>query len=775
MSRAISRRYRVRFAERGATDITASTVDFILEVPDMAAVPVVAGSFVHPLDGATEMRPLHVLGVDKAGGLIELFASGQRWLMIGRLVDLQYQLTADDPDTDPWTTYGTGRCSAIDELDGPGLFRVQISDESWVARKGDPFEVENTTQIWPSGVRGTWRGYPAAQMAWAEPIDQQGDLYRIRMWAGDTQGNLGPVAPPYTQGYEGREITPLIVNWIKRDMKEPDDRAVPGTSGGNWTHLRLAMLDDSAMFRDWEIVSFGSLGGNPFTASITQFLDNPEILFAGTIGQTWRIYLWVRSPSSGIVPYAAGLSSAWLYAPTAPPDRELPLHLGIELNTQHDIATHEYGTIGPLSSGAPGSGGFLHVADATRRLWDALDVRYDPQNLYDLEQDTSFPLLAPRLFEIPDDPEKVFQARAWGPLLIVALKDVFGRRKLKDIRPPPANTDLSALTVLDVSNSKLHRWKVEGREQVNSINWLFHRITIPGEPKEGPGRYAVQVLNFPEQAHTLDWFITEELEYPPYASYDADLIGRRPRDFDVQWLLADPNSRPSQKLAALQSDLGQPFLEPIVTQYSDFLLGVYQDGPMYGRCEVGGSTAETLEEGDYVVVDCTQVKIANPFTAARFAKVLVLVLSVTRYPAHAEVEYLIIRDALFFLCPDPLDETTWLLSPFDQVTTVIVSMVAPEPESGELFSFKIRARKNAAGGDSINMQIAFVVGGLVVSSWAETDVSATFTDYIFTLDATEQAIISDWTDIQLWITRNGTIDSDPSNWRRLEISEVEAV
>jgi hypothetical protein len=528
------------------------------------------------------------------------------------------------------------------------------------------------------------------------------------------------------------------------------------------------MGDTNQMRQNWEIVTFGSIAtGTPYTKDITFYVENPEILFSGTIGVTYRIYLWVRAIGS-ITPYDLGLSSAWLHAPTAPPDNELPLHLGVVLNTQRDLATHPYGQ-------GSGSEGFMHVADLTRRVWDSLGVRYDSQNLYDLEMDTSFPLLAPRVFEVPANPEQLLQRNAWGPLMIVALKDAEGRRKLKDIRPPAANTDLSVFSLLDYTNSKHHRPRLVGREMVNSIVWNYHRITIPGEPPEGPGRYAVQVTNFATPAETLDWFITEELSLDPYESYDVDLIGRKHRDFNVEWLLADPNTRPSQIAAAVASGLGQPFLGSIVDQHSDFLLAIYQDGPMLVSAEISGSLAETMEEGDYAVVDCAAVKLPNPFTAARFGKLLVLVLSVTRYPAHAEIEYLIIRDALFFLCPDPLDETTWLLSPFDQATTVRVALVAPEPESGEVFSFQMRVRKNAAGGDQINMTVALTSNGVAVATWSETDISDTWTVYVFTLDASEQALIVDWSALFLDITRGGSIDSDPVNWRRLEISEIEAV
>ncbi|MFW6031007.1 MAG: hypothetical protein ACOC9T_00320, partial [Myxococcota bacterium] len=61
------RRYRVRFADRGAEELTDETVDFTLLISGLGSVPVVTGSIVHPINGATDMRPLTVLAVDRKG------------------------------------------------------------------------------------------------------------------------------------------------------------------------------------------------------------------------------------------------------------------------------------------------------------------------------------------------------------------------------------------------------------------------------------------------------------------------------------------------------------------------------------------------------------------------------------------------------------------------------------------------------------------------------------------------------------------------------------
>jgi hypothetical protein len=205
---------------------------------------------------------------------------------------------------------------------------------------------------------------------------------------------------------------------------------------------------------------------------------------------------------------------------------------------------------------------------------------------------------------------------------------------------------------------------------------------------------------------------------------------------------------------------------------TQFVLEVYQDGPFYGSCEIGGSTAETLEEGDYVVVDCGSVKIANAGTEARFGHLLVLILSLTRYPAHAEVEYLVVRPIPLFQCPTPTDALTWLVSGYNAIETVRLFFGVPEPLSGDVLTFNIEARKNLAGGHTINMGVALYEGATLITDWLEYDISDTFTIFPFTLDVSDQAAITDWDNLFLEITRGGDTGGATSTWRRIEIDRI---
>ena len=198
---------------------------------------------------------------------------------------------------------------------------------------------------------------------------------------------------------------------------------------------------------------------------------------------------------------------------------------------------------------------------------------------------------------------------------------------------------------------------------------------------------------------------------------------------------------------------------------------------MLGTAKISGTVAETIEEGDYAIVDCGSVKIANPFTAARFGKVLVLILSVTRYPAHAEIQYLVVKEALVFACPDPNDPDTWLLSPLNAVASTWLHFGVEEPLSGgDLLTFYVQMAKNLAGGQNVDATInLYLQNFTLVATWAVSGVTETATDYSFALDAGEQAMVSasDWSNLVLEITRDGDVgDSDPSVWRRLIVSGI---
>src|SRR5690606_25361609 len=102
-----------------------------------------------------------------------------------RFDDVDWYRIPEGADPDTWTTYGTGRISSMGEPDGRGMVELEVSDESWRARRASVFTpdpddlaaTQNTTQIWPSGPKRAWRGYAAAHEAAAGRVETRGNLH----------------------------------------------------------------------------------------------------------------------------------------------------------------------------------------------------------------------------------------------------------------------------------------------------------------------------------------------------------------------------------------------------------------------------------------------------------------------------------------------------------------------------------------------------------------------------------------------------------------------
>jgi len=626
------REYRARIATRGALDVEGN-VEFLLYLGADGTVdstgrlwtpPSVSGSIAHPLRGETTIRPFLVEGVDVDGALIAAFSADARWTALGRLVDVQYR----DLPSGEWVSYGTGRCSGLDELDGPGKFRVQVADESWVARRSTVFSTAGTASIWPCGVRRTWRGFFQAQKARGGRTATAGELFRITLTAGYT-------APPIDVGFgilvdrRGRELIRPVVEWFERDLVPAPDRNF-GTSpppGGNFRFTKLRFPNSADVVTDWDIHSFGVDPSVPEDALET--LEDPAIAGSADPEDVQRevtITVWVRGFGIPFAPPAdEGLGL--FVAPEAPPSALNPLHVALADGDNY------WGTPG-VDNAQPSTGwGWIHVADLTRRVWDQMAVRYDPDNLDAIEADTSFPLLAPRVTEFPADPERWMAANIWGQLMLLAVKDGRGRRKLADLRPPPDDTDLTYFPRLDASNTSGHVWRLDNVDLMNRVRWDYTELKEPEEP-------FVSVT----EVESVDNLRVRRKELDPYDSDTVALLDPRDNVFRVDHSEIDPDTPAVRILSGYASGIGVPFSE-VVDGHSEFLLQLYQDGPMHGFCEVGRELAESIEEGDYVVVDYDSLKGANPATEARTGDLLALVISLTRHPAHADLEYIVVRPA----------------------------------------------------------------------------------------------------------------------------------
>ena len=726
------REYQVRVAELGAPEVPGN-VEFTLTISDplpLHRVPVVAGSFVHPLDGATETRPLQIEAVDLEGALIEAFTAQGRWAGVGRLLDIRFR----DLPGGAWVTYGTGRCSGLDELQGLGKFRVEISDESWVARKGEVFSGADTTSIWPAGVRERWRGFQPAHRAAGSVAATEGNLYRIEL----TAGGFGDGAAKT----RGREITDEIRRWIIED-REPDEdqwHTGPDAELGNWRHLRLRYEDTNGDMQDWEIVSFGSNDTASVATITSPTITNPD----SSEGRQVTIHAWVVWPGApAAAPAASG--DGFLYAPTAEPSDALPLHAGI------NDPDHPLGAELTVTSAGIEATGWLHPAEMTRLVWDELGLRYDAANLEALEEDITFPAVAPRITENPRDTEAWMQDHIWGPCMLVALKDAHGRRKLADLRPPPEGADLGDLPVLDATNARGHVWQVLGREVMNSVVWDAQWYTLPEDQSFSiylGGFGFIQGQPATDIPAPLDGFFVRDEELGPFDDPNVEDVGLRRRRFRATSFLTDPTHFPNHYVNLVLADKGQSFdgQEPgdLPYDHSQFMLQLYRDGPMKGRGEVGREMAETLEEGDYIIVNQSALKNPNPGEAARSGGWLAILLSITRHPAHADVEYIGVRPAPIWECPVPDEPDTWWYSAPDEQSLMYVRW--PELPAVPT-AVTIRAHKDGEGGDQVTMVVTLEIAGDLgsdqVGEWTIESVPSEPQGYFFALTAEEAQQIAD--------------------------------
>lgn len=610
------RRYRVRVHLPGSDVAEDSNVDFTVDVGNdseisrLVRVPIVGGQTVHPLQGRSDRRPFVIEAIDFEGTLTEDLSFGDssegRWQALFRLFSAQYQeIDASGSELSAWVTFATGRCTQLDELDGPGKLRLEISDESVKLRNARVFEHADTTQIWPAGPTHQWRGFPAAVKATITRQDLLGGLVSLDNTFFVTMDAIGFDGGAGTTERGGVIITDRMLQWVRGDLK-PDTEIVEvgdeSATGGNFRHLRLRFGND-----DYEIISFA----NPPGAPILQALEEPDEIDPDVITDqgSWgiRIWAWVyKSPSQQNIPDEA---EGFLYAPTAAPSEDLPLHVGLA------DSGHLFGT----------THGFIHLADLFRRVCELVGLVYDPDNLNEFEADKSFPALAPRVTELSERPLEWLQRNIFAFCGVTHGRDVLGRLKLIDLRPPRAIPEY--LTVLTPNNARNHRWRLSGDDMRNSIQWKFLKLTLP------PPRAAFSLRDIilkggadddPIIAEdpTLDnFYVHEDLQEPEDGDTLAD-AGRVVHLMDARaaahiaggsegGLFGGLLSRHTVNAIVVASGAGS-LIEPYREFMTTALLNTYQDGPIYGTIEVHGDVGDTIEEGDQFWIDLDQFHIPSP-------------------------------------------------------------------------------------------------------------------------------------------------------------------
>lgn len=232
-------------------------------------------------------------------------------------------------------------------------------------------------------------------------------------------------------------------------------------------------------------------------------------------------------------------------------------------------------------------GGFTDRLDspghADKADLDEDRLSFDDAALTALEADGSLPLLAPRVQESPGDIEQWLEDNVWRPLLLTALTDGDGRRRLVDRRLPDA-LDPDTLPAIYASNASDVSWELVGRLAINRVraSYLHHGTRFERTSEESE----------------LDGFVVQEKEADPIDDQDSIArMGVQSIELKLHHVL-EPTTDTIRQFHA-----GPMSFEGTVEAIAADLLAMYADGAALYRMKVGRSTSEGMAPGDLVTLD----------------------------------------------------------------------------------------------------------------------------------------------------------------------------
>lgn len=557
-----ARTYRVRVHKPGTINPTPETVDFTLSVGDLISPLTIPSPIVRPTLGRTESVSWTIPVLDTDGIITSNLANpatGRAWL-IGRIV----QADVEDGDG-AWRTLGIGRISEVSETDGPGAYTLNVEDERWVERRSKAFTRGGTTWVYPPVPSvAFWRGVKPVTTATVERVQISGSYVRVRI-------------------SHYRELPDSRRSWIERDLvTRPVQRRNDGK--GNFTHLRLNISGT-----DYEVVTFDGLDDSTYTASLKP--DGDKVITS--------FHAWLWAP--GGVPESA---NGYLYAPTAPPSMELPLHLGGPANPVYP---------GPL------------LWDQVMALYDDAGVRYDPAAF------ASLPATATS-FRVTDDPtlDAWLEANAYQPEGVVPFVDSQGRVAPKSVRLPQ---DLDPDTLFRFDASNLDRpveWHLSRRDMVHRIR--FSLQYFPWEPWLPDDRMVEPVtgtrfrdLEFGGDGIPVAYHEEVRERTPASGAPVGEEITIALHGYNANRLLEATVPTPSQFWPHL------PATDRLGEIERD-IFDRYADGPQHGTL-YGLLSTESVEPGDFVVIDCDALQVPN---ASNNARTGLRVVQIMQRIAHAD-------------------------------------------------------------------------------------------------------------------------------------------
>jgi len=597
-------RYQIQVFSRDG-----SQVDFTLE-SELGSVPVVGGQAIRFAQGRAESRPWAIDVIDADEIITQHLAdpaTGRTWLL-GRVVGVRQSI-----DGGPWQDLDTGRLTAISEADGPGLYTLQIYDERWVERQAVAFDQELvTTQIYPAGTLGRFRGEPQVSATlgeWRE-ADSTSPLHlyvRIKL------DHAGP-------------ISQQALDFMRSFLARGDDGSRP--------NRRLTLYTESVSYLDpatnqvvWgaelPIVGIGKRapwrGGSP-TEGIDGF-DPRRDRFSRSI--------WAGPVPAGS--WREGRHIAYIPGLVGPPTRDLPHHIGIQEGEVPDPLIERHSGIDPF--------------ELVQQEYDRAGVRYDPAALDALKG--RYPQVAFRV-------TRTHQLAQWledeiyGPLLVTPFTDAKGRVAPRSVALPIMSQEqYDNLFVFDASNIAADghpTWDHTSRDRVNVLHVeTVDYIHVSDEEARVESDYGLDRIKVVEDTVTIEH---NNLQHVPRSELTISARGF--------WGIAR---------------------EGIVETLAREMFDRFGDGPIRGTM-VGLRSTESVQPGDFVRIELDTYPNPALQGGGRGGSRIVQVLSRIAHPDGFEFEFLDVGAALQPVPAPNLSVTPDADDPYHTVRVTISGLVS---------------------------------------------------------------------------------------------------
>lgn len=299
-----------RVCEFRIFNVAGAAAEYTFSDDDLISPPRFGWGTPRPLDGKVENIPSVVRILDTSEQITAILAdAGGRTVLLGRIGEIRINESGGGI-----ATVLKGRITGIFQASEVSAFDFHVSDDRWL-EQAEVFDTGATTQIMPSGIIAAWENIPATRKTRIEVVEVI-DADRLVFELLDGSGLMGS----------------RIVNWLDSDIQ----RKSPQT--GNFKFLRLR-----ASAGDREIIVFGFADASGTDANdpiryLRSVVEGGEPLSVNVITVYW--------PGHGLIAEDE-ITGAYIYAPNAPADDDLPIHIGGTTGQDpFDWIKDQYDTVG---------------------------------------------------------------------------------------------------------------------------------------------------------------------------------------------------------------------------------------------------------------------------------------------------------------------------------------------------------------------------------------------------------------------------------------------